>query len=915
MIIEIMTLSSKQIRQGFIDFFRQRGHTFVPSSGVVPQNDPTLLFINAGMNQFKDIFLGGRKAPYSRAVNSQKCIRVSGKHNDLDEVGRDTYHHTFFEMLGSWSFGDYFKEDAITWAWQLFTDVWKFDKDKLWVSVFAGDDSDKLPADTDAEKLWKEKTGVLSDHVLRFGKKDNFWEMGDVGPCGPCSEIHLDLGPQRCDMQAVPGHQCRVNGDCARFIELWNLVFMQYNRDETGALHELPAKHVDTGAGLERIVAVLQNKASNYDTDLFMPIINRIAELTSQRYSGKLANDTDNAFRVIADHVRTLTFAIADGALPGNEGRGYILRRILRRAARFGLVLDMREAFMYKLVPTIVELMGDVYPQLRDRAQHVAHVIEAEEVSFGNTLQRGMDIFAAEVAGLRAAANDSQKAGGGQLSGQQAFRLYDTYGFPIDLTELLAREQGLGVDIAGFESLMEQQRQRARAAQKNVSYQADELAELLPETHDSDKYQGTVTTAKILGYVQDNRYISDGTVPSDTQVGLILDRTCAYAESGGQVSDKGIIKADSSEFIFEDARHVGPAVVHLGTITSGKLTVGANVSVHIDPVREDTKRNHTATHLLQWALRETLGEHVHQEGSLVCGEHLRFDFTCPKALTREQINKVEELVRDKITAALPVSFKVMAIDEARELGAMALFSEKYGQHVRVLAIGASHPDRLEEAFSREFCGGTHVANTGEIGAFKITREESIATGVRRITAMTGRRLNEMMYQRTDQIDALGAFLKVTPDKLFERIESLIEENKKLKKQLKTSAVGDLKSLAQQLLDNAQTVGSASVIVGSLPQASIESLRSQVDWLRKKAASSVIVLASAGDDGKVVLLAAVSDDLIKGGLKAGDIVKLIAPIVGGGGGGRPELAQAGGKDPSRIPDALKAANDFITEKLR
>ena len=668
-------------------------------------------------------------------------------------------------------------------------------------------------------------------------------------------------------------------------------------------------------AGLERIVAVLQNKASNYDTDLFMPIIDRIGELTNQRYGGELGNETDNAFRVIADHVRTLTFAIADGALPGNAGRGYILRRILRRAARFGLVLDMHEAFMYKLVPTIVELMGEVYPELCNRAEHVAHVIETEEVSFGKTLQRGMDIFASEVGALKVGAAGSQKDGSGQLSGEQAFRLYDTYGFPIDLTELLAREQSLGVDIAGFESLMEQQRERARAAQKNVIYQADELAEVLPETHDADKYLGSGTKAKILGYVKGDKYISEGVVPYDSKVGLVLDRTCAYAESGGQVSDKGIIKSDSASFVFDAAQHVGSAVVHLGTAQSGGLAVGMDVSVHIDPAREDTRRNHTATHLLQWALREVLGEHVYQEGSLVCSEYLRFDFTCPKAMSREQIKKVEGLVRDKITGALPVTFKVMAIDEARRLDAMALFSEKYGQHVRVLAIGASHPDRLEEAFSREFCGGTHVTNTGEIGSFKITREESVATGVRRITAMTGRCLNEMMYERTSQIDGLVAFLKVTPDKIFGRVESLIEENKKLKKQIKKSAASDMKSGSQELLDSAQTVGPAKVIAGSFHGASIDSLRSQVDWLRKKAGSSAIVLAGAGDDGKVVLLVAVSDDLIKCGLKAGDIVKKIAPIVGGGGGGRPQLAQAGGKDPAKIPDAIKAAKDFIVEKLQ
>jgi len=899
--------TSQQIRQEFIDFFLQHDHRFVPSSSVVPLDDPTLLFTNAGMNQFKDIFLATMQPDHPRAVNSQKCIRVSGKHNDLEEVGKDTYHHTFFEMLGNWSFGDYFKAEAIPWAWQLLTEVWRLDKNKLWATVFAGDAADNLPADTEAEQYWIQNTDIPKERVLRCSRKDNFWEMGETGPCGPCSEIHIDLGPDRCDMKHLPDHVCRVNAGCSRFIELWNLVFIQYNRDEAGQLHELPDKHVDTGAGLERIVAVLQNKTSNYDTDLFTPIINRLAEISGKTYTARLGNKTDNAFRVICDHLRALTFAIADGALPGNDGRGYVLRRILRRACRFGLLLDMHKPFIYSLVPTLVENMAQAFPELNNRLKHVANVIQAEEESFGKTLERGIDIFEADIA-------EMEKAKLSQLSGEKAFRLYDTYGFPLDLTQLMAQERNLTVDLAGFEKLMHQQRQRARAAQKNVIYEADTLSQILPETHDSQKYNVTSLTARLLGYILEDQYITEGAVPA-AEVGLVFDRTCAYAEAGGQVADKGTITSPAGTFTFDNVRRIGSAVVHFATTDSPGINVGMEMTITIDPAREDTQRNHTATHLLQWALQEVLGEHAHQEGSLVCADYLRFDFTHPKALTAEQISRVENLVRDQIAAAHPVTFNVMPIADARRLGAMALFSEKYGDFVRVLAIGADHPDELENAFSREFCGGTHVNNTSSIGSFKIIREESIATGVRRVTAMTGRAMNEMLYRRCDQIDRLSVLLKSTPDQLFHRVEAMIEDNKKLTRQLKKGAATDLKAAAQELLDTAKTIGSARIIIGKIPAASVEAIRSQIDLLRKKAPSATIVLAATTDDNKVLLFAAVTDDLIDRGLKAGDIVKHIAPIVGGGGGGRPQFAQAGGKNPDKIDDALDAADLFITEKLQ
>ncbi len=898
-------LTAKEIRQGYIDFFEGKSHKFVPSSSVVPLDDPTLMFTNAGMNQFKDIFVGAKKIEFPRAVNSQKCIRVSGKHNDLEEVGRDTYHHTFFEMLGNWSFGDYFKAEAIEWAWELFTKVWKLDKSKLYATVFGGDADDGLEADTEAEELWKKLTDIEPSHVMRFSKKDNFWEMGEVGPCGPCSEIHIDLGPEFCDMPGVEGHVCGVNGDCGRYIELWNLVFIQMERQSDGSLKTLPSKHVDTGAGLERVVAVLQGKRSNYDTDLFMPIMTALGKLCGKEYTSKLGDDKDNAFRVIADHVRMLTFSITDGALPSNAGRGYILRRLLRRAARFGLILDMKEPFVYKLVPTVVEMMGDMFPELETRKEHVMTVIKAEEDSFVRTLDRGMVIFANDVEELKA-------AGKNELPGDKAFRLYDTYGFPVDLTALLAEENGMTVDTEGFEKLMDQQREQARAAQKSAVYEGDALADKLPETDDSSKYSALSIKANIVGFVDGGEFITEGVIPPGREVGLILDKTCAYAESGGQVGDQAAIVGNNVIFAVKNTVKSGKAIVHYGQTDMSGLNVGSEVSISIESVRSDTTRNHTATHLLQWALQQVLGDHVHQEGSMVCSEYLRFDFTHPKALTVGEITDVENLVRQKIAAGLPVEAEVMAADDAKQLGAMALFSEKYGDEVRVVGIGGD--SNIADAFSKEFCGGCHVANTSEIGAFMVTREESVATGVRRITAMTGRALNEMMYENSRLINHMCVQLKAKPHELPGRVDALVEETKKLKKQLKKGVAGDLKGVVEKMLNDADQVGDAKVIIGELPEAGVDAVRSQIDWLRKKAESCVIVLGTPAEDGKVMLFAAVTDDLVGKGVKAGDIVKQIAPIVGGGGGGRPQMAQAGGKDSAKLADALAKAREIVLGQL-
>ena len=912
-------LSAKQIRSGFIDFFKNKGHEFVPSSPIVPVGDETLLFANAGMNQFKDIFVGLTPPEYRRVVNSQKCLRVSGKHNDLEEVGKDTYHHTFFEMLGNWSFDDYFKAEAIEWAWELFTKIWGIEPDRLWATVFAGDAADGLPEDDEAAKLWTKVTPISADRVLAFGRKDNFWEMGDIGPCGPCSEIHIDLGPAMCDMKKTKGHKCAVNSGCSRFIELWNLVFIQYNRTEDGKLVDLGAKYVDTGAGLERIAAVLQKKKSNYDTDLFTPIIEAIGDTTGHKYTSELNNRIDNAFRVIADHIRSLTFAITDGATPSNEGRGYVIRRLLRRAARFGRELGMHEPFMYKLVPIVVDCLGDAFGEIKERADYVSLVIESEETSFGRTLDRGIEIF-------NTAARRAQKSKDKIINGEDAFQLYDTYGFPFDLTELMAKERNLKVDTAEFNKLMEEQRERARAAQKDSllsTFAADSISvtdkatgEILPKTEDLHKYHTDTCESKIVGWIDNEGFKNEGRIETDAEGGIILDRTCFYAESGGQAGDCGVIESDNGQFIVESTTKIANYVIHRGKVSEGTFSVGGKVTAIVSKDREATRKNHTATHLLQWALREVLGKSVTQQGSLVGPDYLRFDFTYPKAPSARQLKKVEHLVREKIAADPPVTCVVMPKDEAQKLGAMALFGEKYGNEVRVVAIGAEGEDRLSEAFSREFCGGTHVDRIGSIGGFQIIKEESISAGVRRITALTGSGLAGFLERRSEIIDELSETLKVPAEKLADRVERLIKDNKKLAKELKSAARqagSNTMAEAKQLLEKCERIGQTSVIIGRLSATSVEQAREAIDMLKKKAKSAAVVLGFADND-KVTLLAGMTNDLVKRGLKAGVLVKAIAPIVDGGGGGRPQMAQAGGKKPEKIDDALAKAEELIKEKL-
>ena len=902
-------LNAKEIRTGFIKFFESKDHKFIPSSPIVPVGDDTLLFANAGMNQFKDIFLGLTQPACRRVANSQKCLRVSGKHNDLEEVGKDTYHHTFFEMLGNWSFGDYFKKEAIEWAWELLTKVWGIDQKHLWATVFAGDPADNLPRDDEAAELWTKVTSIPADRVLAFGKKDNFWEMGATGPCGPCSEIHIDLGPDRCDKKNVKGHKCAVNGGCSRFIELWNLVFIQYNRSEEGKLTPLKAKYVDTGAGLERVVAVLQNKKSNYDTDLFMPIINAVGNLSGHKYTSKLNNKTDNAFRVIADHIRAVSFAITDGAIPSNDGRGYVIRRLLRRAARFGRELDMHEPFMFKLVPTVIDVMGGAFPEIKARADYVTTVIESEEVNFGRTLDRGIEIF-------NSASDKAQKTKDKTISGDDAFQLYDTYGFPVDLTELMAQERNLKVDKAKFDELMEQQRDRARAAQKSNATIVISADTQLPVTEDLHKYKSNTCKSKIIGFVDENGFRDNGQIKAGAKTGIVLDRTCFYAEAGGQIGDCGIIESEKGKFAVENTTKIANCVIHNGSVIEGTLSIGDTVTAAVSKDRDATKKNHTATHLLQWALQQVVGKSVAQQGSLVCPDYLRFDFTCPKALTAEQIKQAERLVRGKIAEDLPVTCAVLPKEQAQKLGAMALFGEKYGEEVRVVAIGAENEKQIIEAFSKEFCGGTHVERIGSIGDFKIIKEESVSAGVRRITALTGSGLAEYLEKRSNIVDELAKTLNVPAEGLLDRVNNLISDNKKLSKELKSAsrqAGSDTMAEAKQLLEKCEKIGEASVVVSRISKTSIEQAREAIDMLKKKAKSAAVVLAFE-DDGKAVLLAGVTDDLIKKGLSAGDIIKQIAPVVDGGGGGRPQMAQAGGKNPAKIDEALAKAAELIRQKL-
>ena len=871
--------TANEIRQQFIDFFvKKHGHTFVPSSSVVPLDDPTLLFTNAGMNQFKPYFLGTEKPPYPRAANTQKCIRAGGKHNDLDDVGKDTYHHTFFEMLGNWSFGDYFKKEAIEWAWELLTDVWKLDKSRLHVTVFEGDRDANIPRDDEAAGFWR-AVGALDDHIHLGNKKDNFWEMGDTGPCGPCTEIHYDNTPD------LTGGKL-VNKGTPDVIEIWNLVFIQFNRNADKSLTPLPAQHVDTGMGFERVTKVLQGKDSNYDTDVFTPIFAKISEVTYARpYSGKLDDLTDTAYRVIADHIRTLTFALSDGAAFGNDGRNYVLKRILRRAVRYGRQhLAAVGQFLYRLVETVIDVMGEAFPELRKNPDRIKKAIADEEASFMRTLDTGLKHFAY-------AATRAQKTGNNTISGEDAFKLHDTYGFFIDITQQMAQEHGLSVDVVGFEEEMERAKNRSREGQKKHVISA--IQGDLPTTDDSPKYSplAPLHSPLILAWVKEN-LVGTGSLACGDQVGLVLGQTNFYAEQGGQVGDAGLIKTDTGTFEVEDTQRLGTSVIHWGKVWEGTVKTGQKAKLEVNPARLDIMRNHTATHLLNSALREVLGEHVDQKGSLVDAEKTRFDFTHDKPMTHEEIAEVERLVNDAILADQTVTPTIMPLADAKKIaGVRAVFGEKYPDPVRVVTIGAP---ATPQAASVEFCGGTHLERTATICLFKIVNQEGVAKGVRRITAVTGPKAVEYDRQLSTVVGTLSERFKCRPEELPSRVESLQEEIKKLQQQLKKGASSDLAGTMDKLLASASKVGDVSVIVGEIPAGPDDAIRTQVDRIKQKAGSAVVVVGWI-DEEKAGLLAAVSDDVIKKGIKAGDLIKQIAPIVGGGGGGRPNMAQAGGSE--------------------
>ena len=870
-------MTSSELRQSFLDFFKSKQHHIVPSAPVVPQNDPTLLFTNAGMNQFKDIFLGTGKAHHPRVADSQKCIRVSGKHNDLEEVGRDTYHHTFFEMLGNWSFGDYFKAEAIEWAWELLTEVWKLPKERLYATVFAGDQTDGVARDDQAAEEWRRRTDIDPAHIFAFGKKDNFWEMGETGPCGPCSEIHIDRGPEFCDSKA-PGHVCQVNGGCARYIELWNLVFIQYNRDESGRLTPLPAKHVDTGAGFERLLSVIQQKSSNYDTDLFMPIIAQIAEITGRPYA---QGEAGVAFRVIADHLRALSFAVADGAIPGNEGRGYVLRRILRRAARFGRLLDMHEPFIFRLLDSLIAVMGSAYPEIVARQDYIRRVIRSEEESFGRTLDRGIELFEIKV-------RDIRSAGETVFPGRDAFLLHDTYGFPLDLTQLMAEEHGLSVDTAGFAAEMDKQRERSAKA-REVRY--------------ADLDMGDTGATEFVGYTEDE---VETLITHFEEGRMVLRHTPFYAESGGQVGDTGLICGNGFEFTVQDTRRIGEHVVHLGQLAGALPKPGDVVRAKIDvEKRRAAERNHTVTHLLHKALREVLGDHIHQAGSLVHPDYMRFDFTHFERISAQDLQIIEALVNDKILENRSVSWSYLPLEEAKARGAVALFGEKYGDTVRMVEV---------EGYSRELCGGTHVRATGQIGVFAIISESSVAAGIRRVECLTGRRAHEYLRGRTVVLEQAAQLLNCAADEVTQRLTALLQERKAAEAELKKLRQVSSKDAVGELLAQVRYVNGVALAAAAVQAASADELRRLGDLLRDGLKSGVGVLAATIED-KVLFLCVVTKDLIGRGLKAGEIVKRIAAHAGGSGGGSPHMAMAGAKDAEKIPTALAATDAVILELLK
>jgi alanyl-tRNA synthetase len=917
-------IPSADIRQGFLSFFEQRNHRIVPSAPVIPHGDPTLLFTNAGMNQFKDVFLGTGTREYHRAADTQKCIRVSGKHNDLEEVGRDTYHHTFFEMLGNWSFGDYYKKEAIAWAWELLTGIWGLQKERLYATVFETDD--------EAADFWQKETDIGRDHILRFGKKDNFWEMGETGPCGPCSEIHIDLTPDGSGRNLV-------NAGDPRVMEIWNLVFIQHNRIDQSTLEDLPAKHVDTGMGFERLCAILQGKKSNYDTDVFAPIIRAIEEATGRPYEG----DADQtAMRVIADHTRMLTFAIADGALPANDGRGYVLRRILRRASRFGRNLGMGDPFIYRLASTVASSMGGVFPEIEQNREHVERVIKAEEESFNETLDRGIQIF--ESAGERIGHSKV-------LPGSDAFRLYDTYGFPLDLTQLMADERGLRVDVGEFTELMEGQRRRARESSKSIqAFGRGDVLRMVPDLEDSTfvGYEELDTRTRVHRVIEENL--------------ISLDRTPFYVESGGQVDDTGVITGKNFLATVVDSFRQEKKILHEVRILKGSPAelAGREVTARVDADRRhDIERNHSATHLVHEALRRVLGSHLQQQGSLVAPDRLRFDFNHFQKITPDQIRAIEDIVNEKVSEAIDIvalndPADWLSIEEAKRRypNVKMFFGDKYGDRVRIVEI--------DPRFSVELCGGTHVANTRDIALFKILSETGIASGIRRIEAVSGTGVKRYIDERVqkigtldgllegiikeveeierqlggssladaitrpslpavhtsaaelslEQLRALDAAVAQREDAVEHATKSALQLRKEASRERVRTATGSIDSLMTKATD----VDGVRVMTMKIRADSMDELKSLGDTLRSKLGTGVGIIASV-IEGKVALVCVVTDDLVRERkLQAGKIVGAVAKEVGGGGGGRPHLATAGGRDVDKLGQAIASVPAIVRSFL-
>ena len=877
----IIRMKVSQIRQAFLDYFAQKGHQIVASSPVVPGDDPTLLFTNAGMNQFKDVFLGFDKRPYNRATTAQKCIRAGGKHNDLDNVGYTARHHTFFEMLGNFSFGDYFKQEAIRFAWELLTEVFKLPKEKLLVTVYAEDD--------EAYEIWNKQIGIPTDRIIRIGDNkgaryasDNFWMMGDTGPCGPCTEIFYDHGPH---VPGGPPGSPEEDGD--RYIEIWNNVFMQFNRDEAGNMHPLPKPSVDTGMGLERIAAVLQHVHSNYEIDLFVNLLKAAKDAVDEA-GGNSCDLGSPSLKVIADHIRACSFIVVDGVIPGNAGRGYVLRRIARRAIRHGYKLGARRPFFYQLVPALVKEMGEAYPELSAAQDKVAEVIKQEEERFFQTIANGMEILEGALAG-----------GAKIVDGETAFRLHDTFGFPLDLTADVCRERNVTVDAAGFELAMQKQRDQARAAGKFKVAQGLEYSGKPTQFHGYDtlKHEGAKVTALYI----------DGSAVQSIKAGdaavIVLDNTPFYAESGGQVGDQGELRNESVRFAVADTFKIQADVFgHQGEVLEGELRVGDAINALVDvQQRTETMRNHSATHILHKALREVLGDHVQQKGSLVDASKTRFDFTHNAPITAAQIRRIEDIVNAEILANTATSGKVMSLEDAQKTGAMMLFGEKYGEEVRVLEIGSS----------KELCGGTHVARTGDIGSLKIVSEGGVAAGIRRVEAVTGKNALHFLQELEDKINEAATILKTHPGDLVNRVAQLQESLRQAERELEKVNSKLAASQGDELANQAVDINGIKVLVARIDGADAQVLRETMDALKAKLKTAAIVLASVQGD-KVSLIAGVTADCIAK-IKAGDLVNFVAQQVGGKGGGKPEMAMAGGTEPSKLGIALAGVKDWVASK--